>query len=169
MFYLLTILPCLLLMFQPLNAKIDPPNYILMLDALGDFSPGKNIQELDRRFGKGIVMNESGNITVRKYLVAPGQHQFSVMVQGKDDKILDFYTKLPSHFSHDEFLRKLIEKFGKQDSFKKLSREAVYTWTKDSNRMVYSGACTITCYPQFFTFYLKDFKDKPLIEQMKLP
>ena len=47
MFKLLTILPCLMMMFQPLNAKVEAPNYNFSLDTLADFFPEKKIARLD--------------------------------------------------------------------------------------------------------------------------
>jgi hypothetical protein len=94
-----------------------------------------------------------------------------VIVQSQEGKILDMFAKLPSYFLHDVFHQSLINRFGKQDEYKKYGEEAIYKWTKSPLTHVYSGACTITCFPIFYTVFPTDQKTErpftPLIELMK--
>ncbi len=66
----LFILPCLILLFQPLNAKVEAPNYDFSLDTLSDFFPDKSTAALDAKFGKGESMGNKGGVETLKYNVA---------------------------------------------------------------------------------------------------
>ncbi len=169
MFKLLFILPCLIMMFQPLNAKVEAPNYNFSLDTLADFFPGKNRDDLEKKYGKAEVMASSSGTETLKFYVAHIRYKFPVMVQVKEGKVLDFFSKLPSYFLHDLFFQSLVNRLGKQNSYKKRQEEAVYIWEKDSLKHVYSAACTITCFPVFYSVYPLPVTTgfKPLIEAMK--
>jgi hypothetical protein len=169
MFKLLTILPCLMMMFQPLNAKVESPNYNFSLDTLADFFPEKKIDEIEKKYGKAEVMSTKNGTETQKYYVAHIRYKFPVIVQTKEGKVLDFFAKLPSYFLHDLFFQSLVNRMGKQNSYKKVGEEAVYQWEKDNLKHVYSAACTITCFPIFYTVFpiQKPSGFKPLIEAMK--
>jgi hypothetical protein len=168
MFRLLFILPCLTLMFQPLNAKVEAPNYNFSLDTLADFNPQKNKEDLDKKYGQAEVMNEKNGITTLKYYVAHLRYKFPVIVQIKDGKVLDFFAKLPSYFLHDVFFQSLINRLGKQDFYKRVQEEAVYRWNKNELTHVYSAACTITCFPIFYAVHTKEEGAyKPLLHTLK--
>ena len=157
------------MMFQPLNAKIEAPNYNFSLDSLSDFHPQKSKVDLEKKYGSPEIMGTSSEIETVKFNVAHLQYKFPVVVQVKDGKVLDFFAKLPSYFLHDIFFQSLVNRLGKQMAFKKVGEEAVYTWEKDSMKHVYSAACTITCFPIFYTvFPLAETSGfKPQIEMMK--
>ena len=167
MFKLLIILPCLMMMFQPLNAKVDPPNYDFSLDTLADFFPEKNKDDLDRKYGKAEVMSDKSNGQTLRYYVSHIRYKFPVLVQMKEGKVQDFFARLPSYFLHDIFFQSLVNRMGKQQTYKRVGEEAVYTWTKDNLKHVYSAACTITCFPIFYSVYPVNFTNKPLLEVMK--
>lgn len=86
---------------------------------------------------------------------------------------MDFYAKLPSYFLHDIFLQSLVNRYGKQNSYVKKERSAVYIWNNiEGNKHYYSGSCTITCFPVFYsvialtpTEAIKDYR--PLIETLQ--
>jgi len=160
----LIILPCLLMMFQPLNAKVDPPNYDFSLKTLEPFFPGKNFKDA----GTGIEMNSVNGMKTHKFMVEQIRYKFPVLVQEKDGIINDFFARLPSYFLHDIFLQSLVNKLGKQTSYKRTGEEAFYVWEKDDQKHVYSAACTITCFPIFYTVMpLKG--SNSLMDQMKRP
>lgn len=168
MFRLFLILPCLTLMFQPLNAKVEAPNYDFSLDNLADFYPQKAIAEVEKKYGKSEVMNEKDGIQTLKFYVAHIRYKFPVIVQVREGKILDFFAKLPSYFLHDVFFQSLVNRMGKQDYYKRVREEAVYRWTKNELTHVYSAACTITCFPIFYTVHPKnEGAFKPLIQTLK--
>ncbi len=169
MFRLLIILPCFFVMFQPLNAKVDPPNYNFSLNTLEEFYPDKNLDDLIKKYGKPEVLSKQGQTETMRFYVEHIRYKFPVLVQTQQGKILDVFAKLPSYFLHDIFFQSLVNRIGKQNIFKKYLEEAVYIWEKDNLKYVYSAACTITCFPLFLTIHpikpLKGFK--PLVETMK--
>lgn len=169
MFKLLLILPCLTMMFQPLNAKVEAPNYNFSLDTLSDFFPEKKIEDLEKKYGKAEVMSSSGSVQTIKFYVAHIRYKFPVIVQEKDGRVLDFFAKLPNYFLHDVFFQSLVNRLGKQNLYKKVGEEAVYIWEKDSLKHIYSAACTITCFPIFYTVspIQQASNFRPQIELMK--
>ena len=156
------------MMFQPLNAKVEAPNYDFSLNTLADFFPEKPISELEKKYGKHEVVGNKNGVETMKYYVAHIRYKFPVIVQTKDGKVLDFFAKLPSYFLHDVFFQSLVNRMGKQNTYKKVGEEAVYIWEKDSLKHVYSGACTITCFTVFYTVSpIGKTNFMPLIEIMK--
>lgn len=166
---LLIILPCLTMMFQPLNAKVEAPNYNFNLETLADFYPEKKIEDVETKYGKAEITGNRNGTQTLKFYVAHIRYKFPVIVQAKDGTILDFFAKLPSYFLHDVFFQTLVNQMGKQKDYKKVGEEAVYGWEKDSLKHVYSASCTITCFPVFYTVFPFPSKNgfKPLIVQLK--
>jgi hypothetical protein len=156
-------------MFQPLNAKVDPPNYNFSLETLEDFFPDKNLDDLEKKYGKPDRLGKQGQVETWRFFVAHMRYKFPVIVQSQQGKVLDFFAKLPSYFLHDVFFQSLVNRIGKQNSYKKYGEEAIYIWEKDERKHVYSAACTITCFPIFYTVAPKSPPRgfKPLIEIMK--
>jgi hypothetical protein len=157
------------MMFQPLNAKVEAPNYNFSLETLADFFPEKKIDDIEKKYGKSEVMGDKNGIETLKFYVAHIRYKFPVIVQAKDGKILDFFAKLPSYFLHDIFFQSLVNRIGKQKDYRKVGEEAVYSWEQDSLKHVYSAACTITCFPVFYTVFPSKPANglKPLIVKMK--
>jgi len=157
------------MIFQPLNAKVEAPNYNFSLETLADFFPEKNRDDLEKKYGKAEVMATKKDLETLKFYVTQIRYKFPVIVHVKNGKVLDFFARLPSYFLHDIFFQTLITQMGKQNEYKKFGEEAVYSWEKDSLKHVYSAACTITCFPIFYTVFpsqsIKGFK--PLIQTMK--
>jgi hypothetical protein len=167
MIKLFIILPCLLLNFQPLNAKVEAPNYNFSLDTLAEFMPGKNPDEIEKKYGKPEHMNDVHGMVTKKFYVAHVRYKFPVLVQVKDGSVIDFFARLPSYFLHDVFFQSLVNRLGKQNAYRKVGEEAVYRWDKDNLTYVYSASCTITCFPIFYSVYPSDKKNEPLMEQMR--
>jgi hypothetical protein len=90
-------------MFQPLNAKVDPPNYNFSLETLEDFFPDKNLDDLQKKYGKPDQMGKQGQVETLRFFVAHIRYKFPVIVQVQQGKVLDFFAKLPSYFLHDVF------------------------------------------------------------------
>jgi hypothetical protein len=154
-------------MFQPLiSAKVEAPNYNFSLDALSDFFPDKPIAPLEAKHGKPEIMSEEGEIKTLKYNVAQIRYKFPVIVQVKEGIIIDFFARLPSYFLHDVFFQSLVNRYGKQTSYKKTGEEAVYTWIAPPLRHVYSGACTITCFTVFYAVE-KEGSSNGLLQKMQ--
>ncbi|MCK5072767.1 MAG: hypothetical protein KAQ98_05020 [Bacteriovoracaceae bacterium] len=133
-------------------AKVQPPNYDFSLDTLIKFSPGKNLKEIEKEFGNGELIEDKGDIRTVKFYIAHIRYKFPVFVQVKEGVVLDFFARLPSYFLHNVFHQSLINRFGKQDIYSKREESAVYIW-KDVKGLkhIYSGTCTITCFPVFYS------------------
>lgn len=166
MLKLFIILPCLILMFQPLNAKVEAPNYNFSLDTLNDFFPGKAQADLEKKYGKPEVMGNSEPRTL-KFQVAHIRYKFPVIVQVKDGVVLDFFARLPSYFLHDMFFQSLINRLGKQTTYKKIGEEAYYTWDAKPLKHIYSAACTITCFPIFYAVHPIEMDSSSLMKKMQ--
>jgi hypothetical protein len=130
-------------MFQPLNAKVEAPNYDFSLDALNEFFPEKQISSLEAKYGRPETMNDEGGIKTLKYYVSHIRYKFPVMVQAKDGVIVDFFARLPSYFLHDIFFQSLVNRYGKQTTYKKTGEEAFYIWKQNALKHIYSASCTI--------------------------
>jgi hypothetical protein len=156
-----------MIMFQHINAKVDPPNYNFDLDTLNDFFPDKPLEALKSKYGKGEVMSKEGGTETIKYNVAQTRYKFAVIVQAKDGIIQDFFARLPSYFLHDVFFQSLVNRHGKQSTYRKINEEAFYTWNKESKKHVYSAACTITCFPIFYTVQKSDAGSSSLLSKMQ--
>lgn len=154
-------------MFQHLNAKVETPNYNFSLEVLKDFFPDQAVLELDKKYGQGEVMSEKGGIKTLKYYVAHMSYKFPVLVQVREGVILDFYARLPNYFFHDVFFQSLINRLGKQSSYKKIGEEAVYTWEAKPLKHIYNAACTITCFPIFYAVEKDDASQTSLLQKMK--
>ena len=155
------------MMFQPLNAKVEKPNYDFSLETFNDFQPQKNINDLRAKHGSPLEMNVVNSFKTQKFNVTHIQYKFPVLVQERDGVIHDFFARLPSYFLHDLFLQSLVNRLGKQNSYKKSAEEAYYTWEANNLRHVYSAACTITCFPVFYSVAPLETKLPTLLEQMK--
>lgn len=165
MMYLIRfILPCLLLMLQPLKAKVEAPNYHFSLDEFNRYLPGQSIEPSSGQFLSMIKKNSThllqGKIKKERYLIP-----FFITVE--ENKIIDFYGKLPSYFLHDVFFQSLITRFGKQTSYKMKDEHAVYTWELKDLAITYSATCTITCFPIFLSIASQQDKKKSLLHQLK--
>lgn len=164
---LLSILPCLMMMFQPLNAKVEKPNYDFSLDTLSDFLPGKNVGDAAAKHGQPQEVNKVNGVKTQKFQVAHIRYKFPVLVQEKEGEIQDFFARLPNYFLHDIFLQSLVKKLGKQNSYKRTGEEAYYIWETEEMKHVYSAACTITCFPIFYSVMKKKTTGSTLLDQMK--
>ena len=154
-------------MFQPLNAKVEAPNYHFNLDSLNDFFPNKPITEVEKKFGKGEIVNETAGLRTIKFVVKEARYQFPVIVQIQNEEVSDFFARLPSYFLHDVFFQSLVNRLGKQTSYKKIGEEAYYTWDLKPLKHVYSAACTITCFPIFYSVHPIEMKGESLLQKMQ--
>tara|TARA_Y100000780_G_scaffold230853_1_gene254119 strand:- start:100765 stop:101352 length:588 start_codon:yes stop_codon:yes gene_type:complete len=160
----------ILLFSSSIHAKVDPPNYDFSLEALEVFMPGSTLRAATKKHGKAQIIKKDSAVLVHKFYVAHIRYKFPVLVQSVSGKITDFYARLPAYFLHDIFHQSIINRIGKQDIYKKVEEQAVYVWKgKKGLRHVYSGACTITCFPIFYAVFPEnpEFKDfTPLLKSM---
>lgn len=154
-------------MFQPLNAKVEAHNSNFSIETLQDFFPGKNSEDLDAKYGKAELMSSEKGIQTLKYYVKDHRYNFPVIVNTKDGIVEDFLARLPNYFLHDVFFQSVINKYGKQTSYKKVGEEAHYVWMQSSLKHIYSAACTITCFPIFYSVEKQEKKFLSTLDRMK--
>ena len=167
MFKLITILPCFFIMFQPLNAKVETPNYDFNLETLSVFFPGRSVSEIDSKFNQREVMGTEDGMKVIKYHVTQTKFSFVVFIQEKDGVVEDFFARLPSYFLHDVFFQSLTNRYGKQTTYKRTYEEAYYIWDAPPLKHTYSASCTITCFPIFYSVQKKEPEGPSLLNKMK--
>lgn len=161
------ILPCLFLIFQPLNAKVEPPNYDFSLTALDDFFPQKKLTDAEAKHGKSEAISAQNGMKTARFKVSQIRYKFSVMVQERDGVINDFFARLPTYFLHDIFLHSLVKRHGKQTTYKRVGEEAYYIWNANGLKHVYSAACTITCFPIFYSVEPIEATGASVLSQMR--
>ena len=133
---------------QEVKTKI--PNYDFSLDSLKAFFPGSNLEDIEKEVGKGEVMKKGENFLIKKYYIAQIRYKFPVFVQYNERKSLDFFARLPTYFLHDLFHQSLINRYGPQNKYINLDSSSLYVWNNAKGfKIIYNGACTITCFPQF--------------------
>ncbi len=160
-------MPCFILIFQPLNAKVEAPNYNFSVDTLSDFSPGTTVESIEKKYGKGSVERNVRGTQTLKFFVSHIRYKFPVLVQVNEGKVIDMYARLPSYFLHDVFLQSLVNRIGKQTSYKKTGEHAHYVWVTKDLRHIYDGACTITCFPIFYSVEKIESPSPSILQQMK--
>lgn len=150
---------------------MDPPNYDFSLDQFEYFLPGKKIEEIEKKFGKKELSFSHGKYKTYQFYIEQIRYKFIILVQTKDEVVTDFHARLPNYFLHDIFHQSLINRYGDQDIYKKVEESAVYIWkNKNGLNHYYSGACTITCFPIFYSVTKNMNKEsgyKTLIERLK--
>jgi hypothetical protein len=167
MLKLILILPWLIINFQPLNAKVEAPNYNFSVDTLKDFYPGSRTEEIEKKYGKGSVERSDGGVQTLKYFVSHIRYKFPVLIQVSEGAVLDMYARLPQYFLHDIFLQSLVNRLGKQTSYVKTGEAAHYIWDSTDLQHIYDGACTITCFPIFYAVEKKESQVKSILQQMR--
>jgi hypothetical protein len=168
MLKLILILPWLIIINQPLNAKVEAPNYNFSVDTLQDFAPGNTLDAIEKKYGKGELERSSGDVRTIKFFVSHIRYKFPVLVQLQENKVLDMYARLPAYFLHDVFLQSVVNRLGKQTTYKKTGEHAHYVWENKETRTIYDGACTITCFPIFYAVESINSPVKSILQQMKI-
>lgn len=153
-------------------AKVDPPNYDFSLDKFKDFMPGVKVSAINKTYKASEVVFKEGAFVTYKYNIEHLRYKFPIMVQTINGQVTDFYARLPYYFLHNVFHQSLINRYGAQDFYKKTEESALYVWKNKNNfKHIYSGACTITCFPIYYSVIPVDHKFgmgfKPLIEKMQ--
>lgn len=140
-----------ILLSLQVHAKVDPQNYDFSTDTLAEFFPGQTLATIESKYGKGEVMGEKNGTRTLRFWVSQIRYKFPVLVQVDQEKVLDMFATLPSYFLHDIFHYSLIKRWGKQQKYKRVDEEAYYRWEDAERIMHYSAACTITCFPLYFS------------------
>ena len=109
-------------------------------------TPLGDIEKIHQKGEESKSINEG--IILKHYIV----ENVNIWIQIKDEYVIDFYARLPTHFSHDYFHQFLIKRYGKQNSYFKQNRSAIYEWKdKNGDDIIYSGQCTLTCFPHYLS------------------
>lgn len=137
------------------------------LDTLLLFTPGNLKTDVEKNFKNGKVIRNDDDILLVRYEVSHTHYKFPVFVQYKNDIIHDMSASLPQYFLHDVFHQSLINRFKKQDKYKRVDEEAVYEWSDVKGvKMTYGASCTITCFPVFLNMEIKDLKIETIQEKL---
>jgi hypothetical protein len=133
-------------------AKVEPPNYDFSVNKFQLFMPGKKLADIEKVYKfKELTFKNSSFITY-KFYVEHIRYRFPIYVQFNNNIVTDFFARLPQYFLHDIFHQSLINRIGPQDVYKKVDEHAVYVWkNKDGLKHSYSGTCTITCFPLYYS------------------
>lgn len=151
-FLLFLVLSVSLLKPSEALGQIEPPNYNFSLDTLGDFYPGKKLQDIEKKYGKGEVQFDKGASKIYKFYVSHVRYRFPVFVNIFQGESVAFFARLPTYFLHDVFHQSLINRYGKQDEYSKVGNAANYTWNNKNNlKLIYQGQCTMTCFPMYLS------------------
>lgn len=158
------ILPCLLMMFQPLKAKVEAPNYHFSIDEFNPYLPNQSIEPASGQFQ---TLRKTATTLLLQTEIKQERYQIPLFITAEKNIIIDMYAKLPSYFLHDVFFESLRKKYGKQTDYKKKDEHAIYTWEREDISITYSAACTITCFPIFLSIASQQNKKKSLLQQLK--
>ena len=155
-----------------LFAKVEPPNYNFTLDTFKKFMPGVERAAVEKIAGKGLLFFKNENYSTYRYTIIHVRYQFPIFVQFKNDKVIDFHASLPRYFLHNIFHHSLIKRIGKQNKFYNENEHSVYIWNNVKElRYVYSGACSITCFPLYYAVMpakrLVNSDYRPILEILK--
>ena len=159
------ILPCLFMMFQPLKAKVEAPNYHFSIDEFNSYLPNQSIEPLSGQFQS---LKKTAAAVLVKTEIKKERYHIPIFITAEKNTIIDMYAKLPSYFLHDVFFESLRKKYGKQTTYKMKDEHAVYTWEKEDLLITYSATCTITCFPLYLSIASQQNKKKSLLEQLKI-
>lgn len=154
--FLITLLYC-----SATQAKVDAKNYDFTLDKLYAFYPGKSVDEIKKNFPK--IENVKSDGSLMKLYFKHVRYRFPIFLQVYNGTVVSFFARLPNYFLHDVFHQSLINRYGKQNSYKKVNSAAIYTWNNaKNNKIIYKGECTITCFPSYlYVSYAKSPGDIP--------
>lgn len=144
----------ILLYSTHLIALVKEPNYDFSLDELKVFSPFEKLEDVKKKFPNIQKIKENNGFEIYKAYHTQLRYKFPILIQVKKGIITDFYARLPAYFLHDIFHQSLINRYKMQDHYLKHEEQAIYIWkNRDNIHHVYSGACTITCFPIYYSQY----------------
>lgn len=139
------------------SAVVDPANYNFSLDQLAVFKPGSDIKGAIEKYGKAELIQENGNTKMLRFYVAHIRYKFAVLVRIANEQVVDYHARLPGYFLHDVFHQSMLNRYGQQNFYRLINGTAVYLWeNKEGVNYLYSGTCTITCFPTYLSAYPKD-------------
>ena len=133
------------------DIAVDDPIYPQFeFSQLAPFQVGKLVADIPPEY-KATEINLKNALRINQYYLTHLGYKFPIFIQYAETIILDLYVRLPSYLLHDFFHQTLINNYGMQQSYILKDSTAVYTWDSDGVQRVYSGGCTISCFPIFYT------------------
>lgn len=117
---------------------------------LAPFQVGKLVADIPAQY-KPTEINLKNALKINRYELTHLGYKFPIFVQFDETIILDLFVRLPSYLLHDFFHQSLIDNYGVQQDYILKDSTAVYTWTTNEVKRIYSGGCTISCFPIFYT------------------
>jgi hypothetical protein len=168
------LLSLLLSTIIPVYALVEPPGKHFSLEKILPLGVGNRFtaEELpDGTRNPKLVHRLKGLETYRLEIIHQ-TYYFIGFLKVKDEIIVNNYFRLPPYFLHDVFLQSLQTKFNKQQRYLKLEETAYYWWEDEKIKRIYGGACTITCFPEFYSeelrsYYTEDQKEKPFLDEFQ--
>ena len=149
-FKLLNIFIAFYFLVNPANALVTPKNYDFTYDKFKEFYPGVELSSIKKNYPNLKLIKKDASLSLYEVDIVHIRYKFPLYFQIKENKVVDFYAKLPSYFIHDIFHQSLINRFGMQSKFVSNDGTAYYIWQNAEGLIItYSGACTITCFPVF--------------------
>lgn len=132
--------------------EVEPPNYDFSVKKFDVFMPGQSLNNIEKQYkNKELVFKDDQYLTY-KFYIEHIRYKFFILVQFQKGIVTDFHARLPQYFLHDIFHQSLIKKIGTQDIYKKKEEQAIYIWNNKNNmKHIYTGACTITCFPIYYS------------------
>ncbi len=128
--------------------KKTTPNYSFSLKTLDTFYPGVTLADIKKKYPKTKIFKKDGGLY--KTYVEHSKYKFPVFFKVKKNIVTSFFARLPTFFLHDLFHQSLIDRYGKQDRYKKVNKSALYFWDDEKGiKLTYKGECTITCFPSY--------------------
>lgn len=139
------------------------------LELFAPLLPGQNWESTSKQLKKVETLQEQGSSKIIKAIFFDDQkNMFQAFVQINQNIISDSFIRPPTHMDHNEFLKALQKKYGKQNFFKNKDRSSMYVWDKIPDlKIVYQGSCSLSCFAMFISFASLQNKSNPsLFEQL---
>jgi len=147
-------------------AQVKAPNYDFSLQTIDQFTPGKSLKVILKKYPKTQVL-KAGELF--KTYISHDVYRFPIFFKTEGELVQSSFARLPTFFLHDLFHRDLIKRYGKQDLYKKVDRAAIYVWKNEKGlKVTYKGECTITCFPSYLSFEKKETKGIGLLNEILL-
>lgn len=149
-------------------SKVEAPNYNFSLDLFKVFMPGQKFDQIKKEYKNVTIEKKQKGLLTYKVQVNKKRYTFPIFFQidEKTQLVTDFFTRLPGYFLHDTFHQSIINRFGKQNKYFKKEEAAIYIWNKKEVTHVYSGGCSITCFPIYYSVYSNKEDYSPIFKNM---
>ena len=133
------------------TSPVDDPVYPQFeFGQLAPFQVGKLVSDIPVQF-KPVEINLKNALKINRYELSHLGYKFPIFVQFAETIILDLFVRLPSYLLHDFFINLLLIITECSKNISSKIRLRFTLWTTNEVKRVYSGGCTISCFPIFYT------------------